>query len=277
MPFGLELKDVINFAAALIAGCVLSYIFYRLSLNRTHLTYAIVERRLIFRSPEYPSELKITFGGEELEAVNRATIYLWNTGNQAITDADLNTTAPLQYKVLEGAKPLQVSVANMSRPANNARLDGTNIEFDYLNPGDGLVIEIFLSRPYEEDKRRSRSVSVEGEVVGIRGGLKEEDASNDFGMVFSMGITGSLMLVASWALIEPVIAEGLTFSFGPIVRTLGAIVFAPIGIALTLWAGHSLFVSKRVPRTLIRSDERISGSQGRFQVTLARNIRGTIS
>lgn len=179
MPFEMEVSDLISVASIIIAT-VFGFLFYKKGLQRKHLSYAIRIKTLVFRSRDYPSELRILYSGREIEQLIRYTIYIWNTGNQPIRRSDLNTSSPLRIAICGVKTVLQSSIAAQSRTSNNVNLSDLEPQFDYLNVGDGFVLDIFV----EAESVAETKIKLKGEVIGANRQPKEER-----GVLYDGGIT----------------------------------------------------------------------------------------
>jgi hypothetical protein len=106
----------------------------------------------------------------EVQRLVRASVYIWNSGNQPITRADLETRAPLSLVLPKSDfTPLQISVGDQTRDANNASVVDGRVAFDYLNQADGFVVDVFADA--SEDKYNlldASPINLEGEIIGAR-------------------------------------------------------------------------------------------------------------
>ena len=141
---------------------IVGYVFYAKARYRKQLRYSVTTNNLVFRTRDYPSDLRITYAGREINKVVRCTVYVWNSGNQPIRKADLKTKMPLKFSVADATTVLQSSISAQSRTANNVCLLGLAPQFGYLNIGDGFVADIFVE-PRNDDRV---TIELQGEVVG---------------------------------------------------------------------------------------------------------------
>jgi hypothetical protein len=167
--FGLEQKDLIIFAAGGVFALLVAYVCYKKGLLRKRLSYAVQVQPLVYRRQSLTDALTglhITFDGREVQHLVRASIYVWNSGNQPITRADLQTSAPLTIvSERKDFTTLQSAIGDQTRTSNNANLVDGKVDFDYLNPGDGFVADIFADAT-DPQSDRSRSIRLKGEIVG---------------------------------------------------------------------------------------------------------------
>lgn len=180
MPLELGTSDLIATAGVLAAAAIAFY-FYKRGLHRKRLSFAVDKKTLVFRTRDYPSELKLIYGGHEIEQLIRCTVFAWNTGNQPILRSDLDTTVPLAITISGVKRVLQGSIGCQSRTTNNVGLlDDLIVKFDYLNVGDGFVVDIFV----EAENANSIEIKLDGEMIGanqmpVRGIIADYEASSE--------------------------------------------------------------------------------------------------
>lgn len=159
-------RAIIRVLESPITGLVLAVgsIWLTFYLDRKNKTV----RRIAFRTASLGLRNWGTVSGRPVTAL---TVALWNAGTLEIRKADLTPHEPLTVRVADGSEIFAARVRTMSRPANNIAITSgpefgayaakATVEFDYLNPGDGAVLEIvFAGRPYTD-------LLVEGALIGI--------------------------------------------------------------------------------------------------------------
>lgn len=265
MPYGLEIKDAIIFAAGAVVALMVAYIFYKKGLRRKQLTYSLRVRGLVYRSGDYPAGmkdgLKITFDGRDIERLTRVTVFVWNSGNQPITKSDLDTKVPLTIKLPDtGFDPLQTSVALQSRTASNVVMEGLRLKFDYLNSGDGLAVDIFGDKTDKDLKLGGPKspVKLEGEIIGTTRPPTYETyefsasrapgiAMISFGLIFCLIGAAAALFSDAGLRLSPELDRKLNLVGGGLFGFFGAVVLA-IGLFMT-------FTSEKMPSALsVRED-----------------------
>jgi hypothetical protein len=263
MPFGLEIKDFIVFAGGAFVALVVAYIFYKKGLQRKQLSYSVRIRSLVYRSPSYPvglkDGLKISFDGKDVHRLTRVTLYVWNSGNQPIIQADLNTKIPLVFETPEkGFDVLQTSITDQTRAANNARVEDRRMVFDYLNPRDGFVVDIFGDENDENARLTKGDIGIKGDIVGITREPQESDyefsASRAPGYVFlavgaflAIAVISNFVDLNLFGLKIPPRAEYILSTVAAIIMGLMATLFLFGGCIL-------IFAQERLPTKLLGSD-----------------------
>ena len=146
-----------------IAGLIASL----LSFRRRKLCYNTVENSIVSENSKSFSKLRITYGKKEIPFLYSCSLTLWNRGSAVIEKKHIAAAAPLRLTLNESGDILECFLDVQSRPGNNIMLSRDasepntyNIEFDYLNPGDGCrIIALHTSREMHR-------IRIQGEVIG---------------------------------------------------------------------------------------------------------------
>ena len=151
-----------------IAGLVAAYFFYRASRIGARPTYQMRSLRLIGREQQaLPDEVEILFKGRHVDRLTMTHLILWNSGKALLNGEEMVLDDPLRAEVSLGADVLRVRVQKVTRLTNKflARINPQSqnqvlLEFDYLDPGDGAVVEMLHTdqRRYPEVKATFRGV-----------------------------------------------------------------------------------------------------------------------
>jgi hypothetical protein len=187
MPLGMEIKDLVGIAAGILVTIVFGYFFLYKGFRRKQIVYTSTRYSIVWTRVE---GLEVAYRGTPVEALIRLTIRLWNAGNEPITAADLPTKDPLRLAIHESWKVLKSEVTDQTRPANSASIADGVITFDYLNSGDGVVVELLLDSGSEAPYWQRHGVWVEGEVIGAHKPPKYVDYSKA-----SWSYPGKLLLI----------------------------------------------------------------------------------
>lgn len=182
---------IITFIIALIVG----YFFYtkgkpNKSLKNHSETFLIIDRS----KADSPEQIEIFFLGDKVESLYKTLIYFWNDGNQTIKADDLETIDRLKISTKESAKILSINIVKNTRDVINFYLakdeDGYQINFDYLDPTDGVVIEILHTGQPD-------NLNFSGTVIGILDKIGVYKNKNKFLSGLANGLMDSLNLVTA--------------------------------------------------------------------------------
>lgn len=119
-----------------------------------------------------PSDVEVRFKGQIVNRLTKTEVVIWNSGNQTINGAAIVLNDPLRFEFGNGSRILDVSVLRVTRDVNDfkAKIDPKSqgavlIDFDYLDPDDGALIEILHNDGVGEP-------DVMGSIRGVPKGMK---------------------------------------------------------------------------------------------------------
>lgn len=146
-------------------------LLYRSSRIGPRPVYQRSSRKLIGREDQIlPEEVKVLFKEKEVPRLTRVYLVFWNSGTATLHGKDIVETDPLRVE-LEDGEILRASLSKCTREANQfivtidqARRNIAYINFDFLDPGDGTLIEILHT-----DERSYPDVS--GTIRGVQKGV----------------------------------------------------------------------------------------------------------
>ena len=138
----------------------------KLSYEVSSLTVLANEGNLV------PSKVTVLFGKSPINCLVRERITFWNDGNDTLHGTDIAKEDPLRISF--GAKDVTVLMSNVikcTRKANifavvkRRRLKELLLQYDYLDPDDGAVIEVWHNGKQSE-------IAIVGAIKGLRKGVK---------------------------------------------------------------------------------------------------------
>lgn len=103
---------------------------------------------------QLPQEVSVKFGNHDVPRLALATIYFWNGGKETLRGDQVVETDPLCYRFEPEDQVLKARVVSKTREVNNVTVSvppesrhTAKLEFDYLDPGDGVRIELLHTSP----------------------------------------------------------------------------------------------------------------------------------
>jgi hypothetical protein len=156
----------------ILAGLLIALYFYRASRIGPRPSYQLKALRLIAKEQRaLPEEVEIFFKGISVPRLTKTHIIFWNSGRAMLDGKQIVDTDPLR---LEFGKDAQVLRAHIAKPTNKTNKFEIKINdkspnevfcsFDYLNVGDGAVIELLHT-----DEERYPKVT--GTIRGVPKGI----------------------------------------------------------------------------------------------------------
>lgn len=99
----------------------------------------------------FPQEVRIFFDDVEVERLSTLTAFVWNAGAETIRGSDVVQSDPIRVVFSEGTQLLRARVVRITREVNaveiaiNHEIGSVDVFFDFLDPGDGVAIEVLHS------------------------------------------------------------------------------------------------------------------------------------
>lgn len=125
---------------------IFSWIRYR---KFKRVAYLLRTSKIIEKKNEIP-QLRVIYGNEIVENLSLSRIAVFNDGNDVIDSSDMSRNDPLRIVIPKNFRILDARLFYVRSEANSFSLqisreeNAVRINFDYMNRGDGCVVEIFL-------------------------------------------------------------------------------------------------------------------------------------
>lgn len=150
-----------------LIGAILAYAFK----PRSRLAAQTNTLELVGPNSVLPNEIEFLFRGDKVSNVTLSRVAIWNTGNTTVRGAQIVESDPLRIAVSNGAHILETTVLRRTREVNDVscvlRQDtgsAAEFRFDYLDPGDGALVQLIHTGNAE--------IRVIGSIRGIRAGVR---------------------------------------------------------------------------------------------------------
>lgn len=157
---------VITLITFIIAIALAVFLYFK-AKQKKGLSYYISNNLLIDRSnTENPDQIEIFFLGTKVDKLYKTLIYIWNSGNQIIKKNELNTKDPFRLEIENNKEILSIKIIKSTRDVIDFNTYSENsvnfhkVNFDYLDPNDGAVIEVLHNGSIDDLK-------LKGTVMGI--------------------------------------------------------------------------------------------------------------
>lgn len=157
---------VITLITFIIAIAVALFLYFK-AKQKKGLSYYISNNLLIDRAnTENPDQIEIFFSGTKVDKLYKTLIYIWNSGNQIIKKDELNTKDPFRFEIENNKEILSIKTIKSTREVidfnayHEKKINFYKINFDYLDPNDGAVIEVLHNGSIDDLK-------LKGTVMGI--------------------------------------------------------------------------------------------------------------
>uniref|UniRef100_UPI004056EEBE hypothetical protein n=1 Tax=Candidatus Electronema sp. TaxID=2698783 RepID=UPI004056EEBE len=159
---------------ASLLGLIVGLIVAVVTRQRTRLAYCYAGKRLLGLATDgLPEGITVHYRGQDIPRLTRTLVVLWNAGEKTILGDDLVTKDPLRLKLRGDGRVLAATVLKTKRDVCQIEAlsdascpNETHIRFDFLDAGDGAVIEVLHTS-------EERGVDVLGTVRGLPQGLHD--------------------------------------------------------------------------------------------------------
>ncbi len=154
-----------------LGGLIAAIILYRASRIGARPTYQSRGIKLIGKEAELPQDVDILFQGTPVPRLTMTHVVFWNSGKVLCRGNDVVTEDPIRCEFGADAVVLRVRVLKSTRPAikfqartTQSALNQVQFLFDYLDPGDGAMVEIL----HTGEKRHP---TLSGTIRGVPRGM----------------------------------------------------------------------------------------------------------
>lgn len=162
-----------------ILGIIVSYIFYRLGIKGSKPIYYSYDSTIIDKQNQLiPNEFRILYGDNELNKLVRTNVYFWNGGTKPIRSGDLTENDKLRIELNKELKIYSYNIAKytdkskgvyINDPIDKIEDNVINLQLDYLEPKNGIRIEILHDKEISDAK-------ICGKVIGVTGGIRNSSS-----------------------------------------------------------------------------------------------------
>ena len=151
-----------------VVTAIIGLLLYRASRIRAQLVYQVRATRILgSKERSLPEEVEILFKGRSISRLTKTHIIFWNSGNATVNGDNIIAHDPLRLEFSEATQVLAVTVPHVNRTPNKfiATTDSHSpnkiiCSFDYLDPGNGAVVELLHNAP-------ERYPKVKGVIRGV--------------------------------------------------------------------------------------------------------------
>lgn len=147
--------DILVRIVGLILGTISIVVAWR-SRRRSKVSTVSQEIVLIGGAARYPDRIEVRYRGEPVPRVTASTVWIWNSGNTTVRGSDIVQSDPPGFQF--PGKILSLSVRKVTRdvigirPISSPEPDTAHVMFEFLDPGDGAVLEILHDGESESPK-----------------------------------------------------------------------------------------------------------------------------
>lgn len=254
LGYDLVISDIVDIKTALgvILGALGSYIFYYLAKTKKFLSYAVHYSSIVGHKDQLlPEDFLVKFKGVEIKSLNRYGVLIYNNGNKAFSGDDFLSSSPLKVEI-KGNDIIDARVAASSAPHISAMIEGggdsLGVNFEFLNPKDALLLEIYATGPLSVPI--VRGVAKEMTKAPHSTGTIAYFSQRDKLISFAASIFMFAIAWISYDQVEKLTAQGLEKSVTVPHAVLGVMVLMLGIMGLIL----SVFAASNIPKSMVSND-----------------------
>jgi hypothetical protein len=244
----------VGILVGILAGFLITFFFYRASRIGSRPSYQLRALRLIAKDERaLPEEVEILFKGMSVPRLTKTHVIFWNSGRAMLDGKQIVDADPLRLEFSKDAQVLRARIAKATRETNEFEVKINDkspnevvCHFDYLDVGDGAVIELL----HTDEERYPK---VQGTIRGVpKGTLNWGRFRTSRGprriMLYTMLIMGVALIVGGFLaqhFVKPSASAEPFPDWGWVIIGLVYILF-PL---FTLWTNR-----RRFPKSLTIED-----------------------
>ncbi len=164
-----------------VLGIIVSLVIYRASQIGARFVYQRRSIRLIgFDHANFPQDVEVLYRGTRVARLTKSRVIYWNSGKQIVLGLIIVADDPVRCELSSDDLVLEVLVVKHTRDANkftatiaNGRRNCVILSFDYLDPGDGAVVEILHTAS-------DRHPAIKGTIRGVPKGMLDRASPFDW-------------------------------------------------------------------------------------------------
>lgn len=179
----------VGILVGILAGLLIAYLFHRASRIGPRPSYQLKALKLIAKDERaLPEEVDILFKGIGVPRLTKTHVIFWNSGKAMLEGKEIVDTDPLRLEFSKDAQVLRARIAKANRDTNKFEVkindkspNEVDCNFDYLDVGDGVVVELLHTN-------EKRYPEIRGTIRGVPKGIL------NLGHIATSGVVGYLPL-----------------------------------------------------------------------------------
>jgi len=162
----------VGILVGILAGLLIAFFSDKASRIGPRPSYQLKALRLIAKDERaLPEEVEILFNGMSVPRLTKTHVIFWNSGRAMLRGEEIVVDDPLRLEFSKEARVLTARIAKTTRETNKfeVKIDDKSpnevvCHFDYLNVGDGALIELL----HTDEERYPK---VQGTIRGVPKGI----------------------------------------------------------------------------------------------------------
>jgi hypothetical protein len=169
-----DLRTYIGLGLGVVSILATIYFALRFAERKDPRLHSLYDRKIAV-SKDAPADIEVRYRGSKVERVASTYIWFWNAGKRPILKTDIPAAQPIQVTLIgPGDTPVQIldtlvrktTRASIAFEAATVSANSVRLTFDFLDTGDGGVVEI------QHDGAAGTVVRTQGVILGVPKGIK---------------------------------------------------------------------------------------------------------
>lgn len=136
---------------AILAVCtvigVFSFIYTLATIKKQRITYAKSDYNFISLREAFSDDVQVLYQGQNIKNLTISNIAVWNSGNDTIDQNSFVSKKPLRLSLSNGGEIIDATILCETDADNAVKIQNRTdtsitLTMDYINPKDGVVIQI---------------------------------------------------------------------------------------------------------------------------------------
>lgn len=198
-----------------IIGVIIAVFFHYRGKKVKSPSYAIRSSNIVRDLVSKIKSLEMLYDGRQIKNLTVTKIAFWNAGKDTINSEDIPTAEPLTVRIKEGYKILDAKIHSTNNSANQLSIStsddqlSANIEFEYLDKGEGGVFQLIHTGINDE------SIEFHGLIKGAGSPIKKNmpnlkqfySPKKSYRVILAILLFGSPLILIAQFILNPVPAN----------------------------------------------------------------------
>lgn len=252
-------KDAILVFLGILGGGFVSLYFYRKSARLRRISFHVSYDRFTWVDRKKYDTFQISFNDREVSNPHITHISIWNSGNETLQRSDISTQDPLLIN-LENGEILTATIIKQTRVAIDPKLTiGAGrknlIDYDFLDPGDGFLIEILFDSTNFTHADQSKLISgtIKNTEISNVSDVTYDDHKNIYGLAGTSALSAIAVLFIVILYMQIIDAYEAS-AFPLIISKIISIIMSIAIVAGCIATIYSRMFGSRMPRSISKHD-----------------------
>ncbi len=159
---------IVTFVVGVGASWLFAWLYFKKSAQQKRLWFSRQQSPIFSKIVD---DIGITYRGHEVRNPHIAEFLVWNSGNTTIRSSDVSAHSPIRFSA-DNMKFYSAEITLTTKKESNVTAtvhdDTVLVQFDYMDVGDGFVIEMVADDigGHENDRSNRPDIGLFGTLIG---------------------------------------------------------------------------------------------------------------